>query len=128
VISGLSPGMRNRIGGRIAGMAALGAVFCLLALTHVISGCGPSQPMPQGDSSWLGTAAETAALDQGEVSSGSKTNVEYGHPLAVTYDELDLDDSWSARTVTGFITLAGNAVRFDGSGACVSGRKVTIST
>ena len=44
----------------------------------------------------------------------------------MAYDENDLDASWDQSTAS-MITLAGNAVRFDGSGATASGTKVTIT-
>ena len=44
----------------------------------------------------------------------------------MAYDENDLDASWDQSTAS-MITLAGDAVRFDGSGATASGSTVTIT-
>jgi hypothetical protein len=75
-----------------------------------------------------GDGSATGDPASADPTGGTSTTVavDYPTPYTVTYDDSDLDDTWSNSTAS-FITLADGSVRFDGTGASVNGSKVTIT-
>jgi hypothetical protein len=103
------------------------ALVTALALVLSAAGCGGKVSASDTSVTSVQTAATTVSTTEGSetvVSDG--TVATFSDALTVAYDSEDLDATWDKSSAS-FITLADGSIRFDGTGATASDKKVTIT-